>query len=565
MRRDLPFEQFDSVMNLTAAGFHDGQKAYIDLRSAWNPVVAHHEAIHERIFASSTDGVVLSSLMRLTLSDENSDSVIPHVLSLITQTLLDASRLAHEAAATYLAIRAFSPGLGDEVYERLPPQYLDYFEAMSESVERHFRGTFLQSSMAVEIWSVSFSSTYAKKILATGFDHAPLPGKDDLPDTRFLKITKMLKHRDPAELRSIVFEAATTTCRNEGHKPWDFEDDEGWRANIRQDSSINEKIEAAISAVTRPWLQQQAALPCVLDREEMERIVKAWVNLLRPWFPVVHAKDILDPQLFGNVDPEFAGAEHRVVEAYLQSGSKMTNSRKPKLGKFDPRRFEGDHLFENLGSFMIVSMQPPDHLSEWIFAGWPEAEPGQEDPDLVLLGRVDAATGKDWLKRWTDRCFEERKIPKAHSIVFAVRNLGEFQNSLDDMLTFMTRESPSGNDVGPGLTSLGWYWTGNWFDCVKLFASMFPLRYEVAPVKNPDGIDLASSALAPVVMFLKAPGIPGAIHRMLNGLAYAKIDEPVEALKSSGRIVACDEEKIHALFVSVYKGLFTIKEFWSEF
>jgi hypothetical protein len=72
-------------------------------------------------------------------------------------------------------------------------------------------------------------------------------------------------------------------------------------------------------------------------------------------------------------------------------------------------------------------------------------------------------------------------------------------------------------------------------------------------------------SLPPVVMFLAVPGIPGAIHRMLNGRAYANIKELIESLDSNGRILKVERGDIRDSFASVFKGMSALKQFWHEF
>jgi hypothetical protein len=553
-----PFESFEFILK-GGEGSHDGRSVTVDFQSAWNMVVMHHEGIHERIFVSSADGRVLSDLLHLRSLAREKGVEIPAAVPRLAETLLNESRLAHEAAATYLGIKQYSPGVGDSVYAKLPDTYQAYYRAMAAPVERLFFGTFLQYALAVDVWAVAFSSPYLARIAESELDEPPMPQPEELPNARFRRITDLLASGTGRGLRQLVFDAAAVACRSDGRDPWDFEDDEAWKANIGVQTAsgctdINTIVENAISRATREWIRDHASLPILEVGEPYARALRLWAERLSPWFRLE----------FPARDDRRPGREHIRIEAHWQGNSKFRNARVIDVDWLDEARFLSDDLFEEIVSFQVLSRQAPHNRDEWIFIAW---RPGDDGPQSTpaWMGLVSAEVLKRWLGRWTLRDRDRKPIPYARAITIAVRDRKEFNELFKPMLNLLSWDIGDGKYTGPGLGALGWYWTGNWVEHLNWLCDGLVVSYQMILIHSSENPSREEAEAAPVLMLLDTPGAPGAILRVLNAKAFLWIGEIMRPLEEGGRLVrwAGEEAAIYAASArNAFEGLSLL---WSEF
>jgi hypothetical protein len=548
------FEPFRSVLAVTAAGYHDGQSVTVRLEHAADPVVLHHEGIHERIFAATPDGQVLSTLLQILRYSEETQAEVPASVGPLAQILIDGSRFAHEAAATYLAIKQFSPGAGDAVYARLPAQYRTYYHAVADVVDRAFKGSFLQYLLGVNVYAVAFTSPYLARLAKAGLASPPSPEQEELPDQRFRCVIEQFQSGDLADFRRQIDGAAAAVCRSEGGEPWDLESDEEWR----QHWDISTRVEVAISDAARGWLRAKSRLPTLLEGKSHEEALRQFAAVVGPWVTLqVPSSDAPPPE-------DEAEFRHLTTEAYWQGDSTFQNANPKRVQRGDDRLLAVDDLFESLNAFQVLSAEPPHNLSEWYFAGWANADnEGRRLPDW--LGGFSAEALKTWLARRRDRQRAGLSAPHPRSITVAVRDWKDLDAIHEDMLNRNSLVDEMGDVRGEGVAVLGWYWLGNWVKALEEWTEITPMestKVYLTPNAKPTQAELAS---APVLWVLKAPGVPGWVFRALSARANAWIFRVEKRLRRDGRLTDLEGDDRDVARYAITNAFELLRALWTRF
>jgi hypothetical protein len=190
------------VRNEEVLGWYDlGGRAYINLDIASDPdrltEVANHETTHHLLASTTPYGFVQQIVNALAENPYHHSEVAPELARLLMQH----SRWAQEAAATYSALAVARPGARDASVARLPPFYRDAYAAFADLLESRDIDGITRSRLARAIAGRAFQTPLLRDWFNEGLAeprrlaaHAAVPA--NAPDARLVAILGWLKHLD---------------------------------------------------------------------------------------------------------------------------------------------------------------------------------------------------------------------------------------------------------------------------------------------------------------------------------------------------------------------------------
>jgi hypothetical protein len=510
------FEPFDRILAAGVAGFHDGQSAVLNVDSLADPVVAYHEAVHERIFTSTPDGQVLSVLLQILQYAESKGKALPPAVAALANCLLENSRQAHEAVATYLAIMQFSPGLGDSAYQRLPAKYRTYYHMLSDVIDERFHEPRLRCIVAEGLMVTAFDSGYLARLAESDLSSPPDPCLEEYPDERLRRLLVALKNSDAAELRDILQISELT-------------EKEVVEQMLANDIPVGDKLakrmlEDIIFTACEPYLRSRfkalSSLPS-MEQGTAERLAK-FGSVVKPFGITI-----------GVAEEGIAG--RRRTRAFWQARSLVANPRSSPLKREDDRILAGNELFDSLTQFQVLSAEPPEHLSQWMFVGWPRpADWGLSPPWGACFS---TAAVLEWLGRCRDRERAKRSFQLTRSITVAVRTLDEISQFQRRVFSQIGIIDAKGNIRGRLPALFTWYWRGNWLQLLRQLSDLGPLQGLLERLeKESDGSEDGEPVAAMMLMLLKSPKIMGTFLRAFSDQAADQILPEILPLFNTGKI-----------------------------
>jgi hypothetical protein len=537
---NLAFEPFGFVLASSTAGFHDGQRLAIDLKSFTDPVVAYHEGVHQSIFIGTADGQVLSSLLQLLGLKREWGMTLPASVAPLAELLMNNSRLAHEAAATYLAIKRFSPGPGDKAYERLPAKYKEYFYTLADVVDERFDKKRVRCVMAEGIWHTVFDSHYQARLVDSGLEWAPDPRPEELPDERLKRLLDALRHSDMNELGETLDRMIEIIASKISEEPP--------QRSIESDNARAQKIfDLAVSQACVPLicgnLLELSSLPSLSKQMDHTAILHKYADMMRPYELTIKVAD---------VSPRGQAS----AKALWQGRSLLTNERLLPCEREDDRILAGDEVFETIREFQVLSAEPPDHFKRWMFIGFRQYAPpsgGYFSADAVL----------NWLGRCRDREREGRSYPQARAITVAVRTLAEIQEFQETLMSQIGIADAPGHLRSRSAAVTTWYWRESWLQLLWLLSKMGSLRAMGVRMTKSEARELEAAVMIKVV---NSNFIQGHVIRVLSMAAHEELRSEESRLLKEGKMSNMENDpNKRAASYAARNSFQLIQDYWSQF
>lgn len=234
---------YENDLNFYAdiAGWFDGTRINISEKFANSNFVNHHEQIHSNIFLKTPDGSIArylghivkkhSEILLLT-SDRSFAHHFDHIvkkaskrnksIQILTDILegcFKSSRIAHEAAATYLGVQVLaSENERIQTIESLPKEYKDYYSIYQNHFDNAVRSSCLRYDLARSFTNFVFSSPACIALANSNFSENPYKNCRFKPDNRldfFLKwIDGHIREMVIALVESILNNKQLRDCEN---------------------------------------------------------------------------------------------------------------------------------------------------------------------------------------------------------------------------------------------------------------------------------------------------------------------------------------------------------------
>lgn len=224
-RRTVPFR---GVLAPQVAGWHDGQKATINLDFLNNDAVFHHEQAHEAIYLKTADGFLLSVLDLALEQGAKVDKRVARRIKITSQTLYESSVIAHEVAATYIGIKMLPVAEAEVAKGFLPPEYLRYYEAAEKVIDPHFGSTNLQVLVLSTVAHFSFGSFFLERFFSRNWPSYRKLRPEYQPNFRLETILKYLEKGKAQALRKAIDDAASDFFLSKKIEPWNLDAEDEW-------------------------------------------------------------------------------------------------------------------------------------------------------------------------------------------------------------------------------------------------------------------------------------------------------------------------------------------------
>lgn len=209
-------------------GWNDGTKFSINSKALSSPSVQFHEALHGRIFNETPDGQLhkLCCLAAKNLVDS------PHnkIYSKIAEDLFDDTRIAHECAATYLAIIGMpEEPIRTSEYERLTDEYKAYYSIMDELFAPCSDTTWLKYAFGWTFVHWCFHSDRYRTFFSEITPDYDSIFEIDSPTDRFFQAKQFFNNGSHFSkwIQDSLGKAAKD-LKAQGYEVWDFHDEGAW-------------------------------------------------------------------------------------------------------------------------------------------------------------------------------------------------------------------------------------------------------------------------------------------------------------------------------------------------
>ena len=262
--RDGRIQPFGALLAPRVAGWHDGEKSAIDFDFVNSGAVFHHEQAHETIFLKTPDGILLSVLYRLLDARPRVDLRLMRRVEATANAMFEASRVAHEVAATYLGLKMLSPVEAGIAERLLPPDYQRYYRTAADVVDPHFGSTYLQVAVLSAIAHFAFGSTLLAEFVARNWPRYAKLKREHQPNWRLDSLLTRLAEGKVSELRTTLDQTADAFFTHTGHRRWDLDAEDGWTAV----PVAGHLLDLALAEAVEHWLTAQQWMP-VLQGEPL--------------------------------------------------------------------------------------------------------------------------------------------------------------------------------------------------------------------------------------------------------------------------------------------------------
>ena len=123
-------------------GYHDLVHPTLEAHSIADVLAYHHEVIHDEIFRTTKFGFV--QLMFKSLAEQAVDPVLKRNAASVSTALFGSSVTVHEAAATYLSVKALPGPLQAPMADMYPSPYQTFYAALASIVDPVFASSRVQ-------------------------------------------------------------------------------------------------------------------------------------------------------------------------------------------------------------------------------------------------------------------------------------------------------------------------------------------------------------------------------------------------------------------------------------
>lgn len=540
------------VEAMEVLGSYDGRKVEIERGSTSSLEVATHESIHERIFHETLDGV----LHRLVIA--RADREKDKNFEARSDFLMDETKLAHEAAATYLGVQALdSLETRAQTFASLPPEYVGYYKVMADVITPLTSSTYLAFSLGWSLAYWAFQSDRLFTIFDKGWDSFEATiARIASPTERMLSGVRMLQVVGPAWLAAGL-EAASRAYHGTATTPWDVHDDDAWRSQPLTEVG---RLEAHLSAGLWKWLRDNAPIPSANSDDYPEGFTRWLFDGLD--VPKEQRNLIVKDDAFDS-DPANEGIL-AATKAMRAGKATISNSSTERIDRVRTR----DHLDRRKAIARLESFSPaiyyvgsatPTGRKGWcvyIYKRGAQSTlpPGQseladrfivaEDFAIEILGRLKAAR--------TDRASSASlfMVPADADL------LPHYANKLRPLLAGLTPGGDQAN-VETGSAYPLWYWTDDWLNILsEPGTATAGLRLE------PVGTELDE---AYILHIARATDVPGYLFRLTSRMVGQDILRFEDTLKAEGRLSAIPEGEAQRVVRGLSGYVRIILENWYVF
>jgi hypothetical protein len=535
-------------------GWHDGERVTINLADSDDPVIAQHEAIHERIFTTMPDGQILRSLLMLVAQKEQLSIEIPPNVETNIDTLMAESRFAQEVCATYLGIKFSSVLPISNELKKLNKTYRKYYDTLADAIDPYFRSTYMQSIVGIGIMWYAFSSLFFARFSESGWDVDFTLTRYESPDERLRILISTLRKNNCAELFDFIHSRIKNYCDETAHAMWDLDSEEDWEKN-RGFASLVENI---ATDATSKWLQEKSALP-LIDKDAWHKAIEKLSERLRPYGIETVSKSASDAPLQSN-------ETRRWLEAGVQANSLMENPKAQQLVKDDDFLLGKDFFMRSFKAFSIISDMSIKQTDGWTILTWDKPE----DTYPTNGAGVSTQTMLLWLQKYRD--FERAGIvlPEPLAITIGVNELQEFPWLIKQIFDGMIIQDMAGRLYN----SICWYWRANWLELLENYVNYGSLQTKVMTLIPSSDAELDGQLAAEHtkatrggmwIKVMRFADTPGFVIRAYNYRAAAFIKLREDEYIKAGKLIEFDEQERKQASRLIGHAFLTIRSLWKKF
>lgn len=233
-------------------GWNDGTRVGIKSHALSSLTVQSHEGIHARIFNETADGHLhrVCCLAAGTDLDQRHAGAYTHAAKI----MFEDTRLAHEAAATYLSIQGLpTRPLRRAEYKKLTREYKEYYALLDELTKTTSPTTWLRFAFGWAFIHWCFQSRRFDQFFASKNPRLQLFLDVPSPTERFIRSKEYLLADGRAqEWTRYSLSAASTAFSHKGFDLWDFHSEAAW--NERSEDLHVGAFENQLTSDAGDWL-----------------------------------------------------------------------------------------------------------------------------------------------------------------------------------------------------------------------------------------------------------------------------------------------------------------------
>ena len=442
------------------AGMHDGSRATLVMGALDDDVVFHHEYGHEILFTRTLDGALLALLWSAIDRSPRAGSGRLRALHVTADALVSASRFAQEVFATYYGIKAVNPAMGINALGMLPKEYRDYFDVAAGAIDGHFRSTFMQVRVALNLSHLAFESCFALRVLRDPWRPWRVLRPDEQPNKRMRWLLDDMAGGGFAALAESVHAWAGEFFAQENIEPWCLDDEAGWE----RDAVVANRLETQLDERMEAWLRRRTRWPVISQdkRRKCVHLLAQWGRQLGITVTSVPAS-AMKPRGADDALEHFLLDEATRVHVHRQAGSSIATHPLPvQFGRVDADALASSPEHRLAEHLLVVGADPGLDSDTWFVV---RTGPAGARTNVRLherAGHAVRASGGDvvsWLNRRARG--PERGLPPVDIIIpFGIQwaDGANGADSADIDLHYDERVVQ--------------YMTGNWIDFVQLAARL---------------------------------------------------------------------------------------------
>ncbi len=241
-----------------------------------DPLVVRHAEVHRRVFEETSDGAVLSVLLRMYDGDVRRVGLTPAVHHELVRDQLATGRVAQEATAIYLAIKRHPPDEQPLLLSLLDSSFERYYEVLAEVLDEVCGASRLQRLVAWSAARLAFGSRFGLRLVAELADTSPEQGADqglaltpepsEQPDARLQRLLEVVSATDA--LDELLGQRHPHACARVGLPAWDLHDEHAWQRLEGHPPEVVELVEQELGQALRKWWVEAADLPVLTADEQ---------------------------------------------------------------------------------------------------------------------------------------------------------------------------------------------------------------------------------------------------------------------------------------------------------
>jgi len=556
-----PFPSLAQVLEAGAAGWSDGVRTHIRLDEITNGMVFFHENIHERIFATTPDGFLLGLLLRVVYHPTDPAAVVPTALKEWAAACLDAARMAHEVAATYLGVKQLGPRDHPAAVASLPPQYQGYYRTFADVLDPLLHSSYLQYIVGWTLASCAFSSPLTQRFVAADSDALPQLEDGERPDARLYLLIHWFKQNDSAELLAFLDDAARRCCDGLGRSSWDLQSEDAWIQNTESATPVD----MALTKALFDWIKRQNVVALLSGRARHDAYARLAEWGRRQGINV----GVADTDDLGQ---EEALQKDRETRGYWLAGSLIHNAKAAPLPDEDGNGLLSDAhvILTSAQRLVVASAAPPDHMTACDLVVYTGGAPGE--PPSRMVGRFPAEVVRQFLARRRDLKSHNIPVAPVASLTLAVRDRADWIALLPNWMACTIDGDGTGALYGDTADALCWYWHGNWQDALDTLtensslqlATLYPPSFPEFSRQFTQG-HLEQRTPELCVKIVKVPDCPGIVLRAFPFVASSYLLLQEEDMEARGMLTKMPPETVQHYKPVIESALTSILSGWSQF